>query len=72
LAVTFQNNRRGGRSRLPSGAARTRRLEALPRAGLDYESLLAANPRLIYCLISGFGVLIFGTIWTSNGADPCP
>jgi crotonobetainyl-CoA:carnitine CoA-transferase CaiB-like acyl-CoA transferase len=31
------------------------RLEALPRAGLDYESLSAANPRLIYCLISGFG-----------------
>ncbi len=31
------------------------RLEALPRAGLDYESLAAENPRLIYCLISGFG-----------------
>lgn len=31
------------------------RLEALPRAGLDYESLSIANPRLIYCLISGFG-----------------
>jgi crotonobetainyl-CoA:carnitine CoA-transferase CaiB-like acyl-CoA transferase len=31
------------------------RLEALPRAGLDYGSLSAANPRLIYCLISGFG-----------------
>ena len=31
------------------------RLEALPRAGLDYELLSAANPRLIYCLISGFG-----------------
>jgi len=31
------------------------RLEALPRAGLDYESLAIANPRLIYCLISGFG-----------------
>ena len=31
------------------------RVEALPRAGLDYESLSAANPRLIYCLISGFG-----------------
>jgi crotonobetainyl-CoA:carnitine CoA-transferase CaiB-like acyl-CoA transferase len=31
------------------------RLEALPRAGLDYESLAIDNPRLIYCLISGFG-----------------
>ncbi len=31
------------------------RVEALPRAGLDYASLSAANPRLIYCLISGFG-----------------
>ena len=31
------------------------RLEALPRAGLDYESLAKDNPRLIYCLISGFG-----------------
>jgi crotonobetainyl-CoA:carnitine CoA-transferase CaiB-like acyl-CoA transferase len=31
------------------------RVEALPRAGLDYESLSAINPRLIYCLISGFG-----------------
>jgi len=31
------------------------RLEALPRAGLDYASLSALNPRLIYCLISGFG-----------------
>lgn len=31
------------------------RVEALPRAGLDYESLSALNPRLIYCLISGFG-----------------
>ena len=31
------------------------RLEALPRAGLDYESLAAENPRLIYCLLSGFG-----------------
>ena len=31
------------------------RVEALPRAGLDYASLSAINPRLIYCLISGFG-----------------
>jgi crotonobetainyl-CoA:carnitine CoA-transferase CaiB-like acyl-CoA transferase len=31
------------------------RVEALPRAGLDYESLSAINPRLVYCLISGFG-----------------
>jgi crotonobetainyl-CoA:carnitine CoA-transferase CaiB-like acyl-CoA transferase len=31
------------------------RLEALSRAGLDYESLAKDNPRLIYCLISGFG-----------------
>lgn len=27
----------------------------LARYGLDYESLQAANPRLIYCSISGFG-----------------
>ncbi|MBX6317160.1 CaiB/BaiF CoA-transferase family protein [Pigmentiphaga sp.] len=27
----------------------------LARYGLDYESLSAANPRLIYCSISGFG-----------------
>ncbi len=31
------------------------RFGALARAGLDYESLKAANPRLIYCSISGFG-----------------
>ncbi len=31
------------------------RVEALPRAGLDYASLAAINPRLVYCLISGFG-----------------
>ncbi len=31
------------------------RYGALARAGLDWESLSAANPRLIYCSISGFG-----------------
>ncbi|WP_158742281.1 CaiB/BaiF CoA-transferase family protein [Acidisphaera sp. L21] len=31
------------------------RYGALARAGLDYASLSAANPRLIYCSISGFG-----------------
>jgi crotonobetainyl-CoA:carnitine CoA-transferase CaiB-like acyl-CoA transferase len=31
------------------------RVGALDRAGLDWESLSAANPRLIYCGISGFG-----------------
>lgn len=31
------------------------RLGALARAGLDYESLAAENPRLVYCCISGFG-----------------
>ena len=31
------------------------RFGALARAGLDYESLAAVNPRLIYCSISGFG-----------------
>ena len=31
------------------------RFGALARAGLDYASLSAANPRLIYCSISGFG-----------------
>lgn len=31
------------------------RFGALARAGLDYESLSARNPRLIYCAISGFG-----------------
>ena len=31
------------------------RMGALARAGLDYESLSALNPRLIYCSISGFG-----------------
>jgi crotonobetainyl-CoA:carnitine CoA-transferase CaiB-like acyl-CoA transferase len=31
------------------------RYGALARAGLDYESLSALNPRLIYCSISGFG-----------------
>ena len=31
------------------------RFGALARAGLDYDSLAQANPRLIYCSISGFG-----------------
>ena len=31
------------------------RFGALARAGLDYELLAVANPRLIYCSISGFG-----------------
>jgi len=31
------------------------RAGALARAGLDWESLGAANPRLVYCSISGFG-----------------
>ena len=31
------------------------RYGALARAGLDYETLSAKNPRLIYCSISGFG-----------------
>ncbi len=31
------------------------RFGALARAGLDYETLAARNPRLIYCSISGFG-----------------
>lgn len=31
------------------------RLGALARYGLDYESLSRANPRLIYCSISGYG-----------------
>jgi crotonobetainyl-CoA:carnitine CoA-transferase CaiB-like acyl-CoA transferase len=31
------------------------RFGALARAGLDYASLSAVNPRLIYCSISGFG-----------------
>ena len=31
------------------------RFGALARAGLDYASLAAVNPRLIYCSISGFG-----------------
>lgn len=31
------------------------RLGALARAGLDYDTLNALNPRLIYCSISGFG-----------------
>ncbi len=31
------------------------RFGALARAGLGYETLAAANPRLIYCSISGFG-----------------
>jgi crotonobetainyl-CoA:carnitine CoA-transferase CaiB-like acyl-CoA transferase len=31
------------------------RYGALKRAGLDYETLSAKNPRLIYCSITGFG-----------------
>ena len=31
------------------------RYGALARAGLDYETLSAKNPRLIYCSITGFG-----------------
>src|SRR5713101_6667971 len=31
------------------------RRESLVKRGLDYESVSAANPRLIYCAISGYG-----------------
>jgi crotonobetainyl-CoA:carnitine CoA-transferase CaiB-like acyl-CoA transferase len=31
------------------------RVGALARAGLGYDALAAANPRLVYCSISGFG-----------------
>ncbi|MFB0610822.1 CaiB/BaiF CoA transferase family protein [Aurantiacibacter poecillastricola] len=31
------------------------RLGSLAKFGLDYESLKAANPRLVYCSITGFG-----------------
>jgi crotonobetainyl-CoA:carnitine CoA-transferase CaiB-like acyl-CoA transferase len=31
------------------------RFGALARAGLGYEAMAAANPRLVYCSISGFG-----------------
>ena len=31
------------------------RLGALDRLGLDYESLSRANPKLVYCAVSGFG-----------------
>ena len=32
------------------------RLGALDRLGLDYESLAARNPALVYCAITGYGV----------------
>ncbi|MER3513820.1 MAG: formyl-CoA transferase, partial [Chloroflexota bacterium] len=32
-----------------------RRVESLRKVGLDDETLLALNPRLIYCAISGYG-----------------
>jgi crotonobetainyl-CoA:carnitine CoA-transferase CaiB-like acyl-CoA transferase len=31
------------------------KVETLKRFGLDYESLAAVNPRLVYCSITGFG-----------------
>ena len=31
------------------------KLDGLKKYGLDYDSLKAANPRLIYCSISGYG-----------------
>jgi len=59
----------------PSAVARMRRLTAvsdvvvenfrpgvMQRPGLDYQALYAANPRLVYCPISGYGQ-------TGPGAD---
>ena len=37
------------------------RRESLVKRGLDYETVSAANPRLIYCAISGYG-------WTGQKA----
>ena len=40
----------------------------IQRLGLDYESVGAANPRLVYCAISGFGEV--GPLAKAGCADP--
>ena len=40
----------------------------IQRLGLDYESVCAANPRLVYCAISGFGEV--GPLAKAGCADP--
>jgi len=59
FAIDFRTEE--GRARLKRMAAEADvlvenfRLDGLKRYGLDYETLSKANPRLVYCSISGYG-----------------
>jgi crotonobetainyl-CoA:carnitine CoA-transferase CaiB-like acyl-CoA transferase len=46
------------------------RPEDVERLGLDYETLLGYNPRLVYCLISGYGEVGPWRSYPAHGQQP--